>query len=76
MPYPWNGLLGVLLFVAGLAGLLWRRSAPRRALCAVLMINGVLLLFIAASAWLRQPEGQAMALVVLGILPVYLLWVR
>jgi|YNPNPStandDraft_1061719.scaffolds.fasta_scaffold30577_3 NADH:ubiquinone oxidoreductase subunit K len=76
MPYPWSGLLSAFVFVTGLVGLLGWRSASRRALCAALMLSGALLFFVAASSWLGRPEGQAMALLVLGVLPVYLLWGR
>lgn len=76
MPYPWSGLLSAFVFAMGWAGLLWWRSASRRALCAALMINGGIAFLVAASSWLGQADGQTMALVALGILPTLLLWGR
>jgi len=76
MPFPWGELLGVFVFTTGLVGFVRWRWPARRNLCAALMMNGILLLFVGASAWLRQPEGQAVALLILGILPVYVLAVR
>lgn len=81
MPVVLSELLGALIFALGLVGLLWRRR-PRLQACSVaLVVNGALLFAVAASAWVRRLDGQAAALVLLGILPVeclvgWMLWPR
>ena len=70
MPFLWCALLSGALVAIGLVGLLWRNAPLARAMSAALMLNGVILLLVAAAMEWRQVDGQAVALLVLGLLPV------
>lgn len=63
-------LLSGLLFGMGLMGFLWRASGPVRGMSAMLMVHGAMLLFVAGAAQYESCDGQAAALLVLGLLPV------
>ena len=70
MPFFLCALLSGALVIIGLFGLLWRDARATRAASAAVALNGATLLLIATATELRQIDGQAMALLVLGLLPV------
>lgn len=73
MPFWLCAVASGLLFSIGLVALA-RRPAPYRATGVSLMIQAALLLLAAAARALRHVEGQAMGLLLLGLLPaLYLL---
>ncbi|NLG27665.1 MAG: hypothetical protein GX557_07115 [Chloroflexi bacterium] len=75
MPFWGAAVLSGALFLAGLAGILRPRDAAAGAALArrwsgLLMLNGALLLAVAAAHDLGALSGQALALLVLGVLAV------
>ncbi len=70
MPFFLCVLLSGALVLIGLVGLLWRDVHLTRLASAALMLNGATLLLIATATVLRQVDGKAVALLVVGLLPV------
>jgi hypothetical protein len=60
---------GASLLLIGLVGFLWPRWDGRRSLAATLMVHGVALCSVGGLQG-DSGDGRAMALVVLGLLPV------
>lgn len=69
MPFWMSAVLSGLFFCLGLLGLAETRRTAR-IMGTVLMLHASLLLFVAAARDLGGLEGQAIALILLGLLPV------
>jgi NADH-quinone oxidoreductase subunit K len=59
-------VLSSVLFAVGLAGVLARRNLIMALLSIEIMLNAAALAFIAAGAYHRQPDGQAMFFFILA----------
>jgi NADH:ubiquinone oxidoreductase subunit K len=68
MPFWGSALLSGALFGLGLAGLLWPRASQVRLVCGLLMLNGALLLAVALTVEFAALAGQAVALLIVGVL--------
>ncbi|MBC7235160.1 MAG: hypothetical protein H5T69_04920 [Chloroflexi bacterium] len=71
MPSWLLALVGMGVWTAGLAGLVARRARTARLLCGLLLLNGSLLLILAAEP--GRMDGQLMAWLALGSAPIYYL---
>ncbi len=70
MPFWGAATLSGALFFIGLAGLLRRRGRGAGIRGVVLMLNAAILLAVAASADLGALDGQALALLLVGVVTV------
>ncbi|MBM3188272.1 MAG: hypothetical protein FJZ90_06060 [Chloroflexi bacterium] len=68
MPFWLGAVTSGLLFAIGLMDC-WRRSAPSRAVGVTLMLQASALLFVLAANQFSALEGQAVALLLLGLMP-------
>ena len=61
-------ILAGLLFFTGLAGLLaWRAKLIMMLVCIEVMLNAVMLVFVAGSARWGNPDGQLFALFIMAL---------
>ena len=67
LPLDIQLLFAGILFLLGLVGVLVRRNIFFILMSIEIMLNGAGLVFIIASAYWKQPEGQAMFIFILAV---------
>jgi len=60
IPLQHSLILAAILFMLGLTGLLIRRNLLFILISLEIMINGTMLIFVAAGSYWHQPDGQIM----------------
>jgi NADH-quinone oxidoreductase subunit K len=67
VPISYYVLLSAVLFVIGVAGVLFRRNAIIVLMCIELMLNSVNLLLVAFSSYLSDARGQVFVFFIMAV---------